>query len=101
MTRLLFPEAYGLVAAASAPIVGLTLISDFGIHALIVQSPRGDQDDFLRSAWVFQFWRGICDLAGTCTVLRAHLHPFNSWAIPDRQRLRRSIIPADYSCHGT
>jgi O-antigen/teichoic acid export membrane protein len=59
MTRLLFPEAYGLVAAASAPIVGLTLISDFGIHALIVQSPRGDQDDFLRSAWVFQFWRGI------------------------------------------
>ena len=59
MIRLLFPEAYGLVAAASAPIVGLTLISDFGIHALIVQSPRGDQDDFLRSAWVFQFWRGI------------------------------------------
>ena len=101
MTRLLFPEAYGLVAAASAPIVGLTLISDFGIHALIVQSPRGDQDDFLTFSLGISVLAWNRDLAGTCTILRAHLHPFNSWAIPDRQRLRRPIIPAGYSCDGT
>jgi O-antigen/teichoic acid export membrane protein len=59
MTRLLFPEAFGVIAAATAPIVGLTLISDFGIRPVIVQSSRGDQDNFLRSAWVFQLWRGI------------------------------------------
>ena len=59
MTRLLFPEAYGLVAAASAPIVGLTLISDFGIHALIVQSSAGRSGRFPSFGLGIQFWRGI------------------------------------------
>jgi O-antigen/teichoic acid export membrane protein len=59
MTRLLFPAAYGVVAAATAIIVGLGLISDFGVRAVIIQSPRGDNDDFLRSTWVFQGSRGI------------------------------------------
>jgi len=59
MTRLLFPEAFGIVAAAAAPIVGLALISDFGVNAVIVQSRRGEDDDFLRSAWVFQLLRGL------------------------------------------
>jgi O-antigen/teichoic acid export membrane protein len=59
MTRLLFPAAYGVVAAATAIIVGLGLISDFGIRAVIIQSPRGGDDDFLRSTWVFQGARGF------------------------------------------
>jgi len=59
MTRLLFPEAFGIVAAAAAPIVGLALVSDFGVNTVIVQSRRGEDDDFLRSAWVFQLLRGL------------------------------------------
>jgi O-antigen/teichoic acid export membrane protein len=59
MTRLLFPAAYGVVAAASTIIAGLALMSDFGVRALIVQSSHGDNDDFLRSTWVFQGSRGI------------------------------------------
>jgi O-antigen/teichoic acid export membrane protein len=59
MTRLLFPEAFGVIGTATALIVGLGLISDFGIRAVIIQSPRGNQDDFLRSAWAFQLLRGI------------------------------------------
>jgi O-antigen/teichoic acid export membrane protein len=61
LTRLLFPQAFGAIAASMALISGLVLISDFGVSAVIVQSPRGDQVGFLRSAWVFQLWR--------CTVL--------------------------------
>lgn len=59
MTRLLFPSAFGVIAAATAIIVGLGLISDFGVHAVIIQSSRGEDDHFLRSAWVFQGSRGI------------------------------------------
>src|SRR5690349_721466 len=72
MTRLLFPEAFGLVAAATAPIVGLALISDFGIHAVVVQSPRGEEEEFLRSAWTFQLTRGVLvwvALVGLCVLL--------------------------------
>ena len=61
LTRLLFPEAFGVIAAATALISGLVLVSDFGVAAVIIQSPRGEQVGFLRSAWVFQLWR--------CTVL--------------------------------
>jgi O-antigen/teichoic acid export membrane protein len=72
LTRLLFPEAFGAIAAAMALISGLVLISDFGVSVVVVQSPRGDQVGFLRSAWVFQLWR--CTvlwmvLAAVCAVL--------------------------------
>jgi O-antigen/teichoic acid export membrane protein len=72
LTRLLFPEAFGAVAAATALITGLVLISDFGLVAVVVQSPRGDQIDFLRSAWVFQLLRSIVlwiVLVGFCALL--------------------------------
>ena len=59
LTRLLFPEVFGTVAAAWALIAGLVLISDFGIRPVIIQSPRGDETAFLQSAWVFQLVRGF------------------------------------------
>jgi O-antigen/teichoic acid export membrane protein len=59
LAQLLFPEAFGLVAASSSIIVGLALFSDFGIRAVIIQSARGESVDFLCSAWVFQILRGI------------------------------------------
>ena len=59
MTRLLFPDAFGVVAAATALIVGLQLLSDFGVRAVIIQSPHGEDSEFLRSAWTFQFSRGV------------------------------------------
>lgn len=59
LTRLLFPEAFGLIALASSLIAGLALISDFGIRTVVIQSSRGDDDGFLRSAWTLQIWRGL------------------------------------------
>jgi O-antigen/teichoic acid export membrane protein len=59
LTRLLFPEAFGAVAAASALIAGLNLVSDFGVSTIIIQSSRGDLDGFLRTAWTFLFWRSL------------------------------------------
>jgi O-antigen/teichoic acid export membrane protein len=72
LTRLLFPEAFGVVAVATALIVGLSLTSDFGVRAVVVQSSRGDRVGFLRSAWVFQLWRGIAVwiiLLGLCALI--------------------------------
>jgi O-antigen/teichoic acid export membrane protein len=72
LTRLLFPEAFGLVAASSSLVVGLALVSDLGIRSMIVQSAQGEEDDFLRTAWVFQISRGIAlwlILILICTVV--------------------------------
>ncbi|MGX4770519.1 oligosaccharide flippase family protein [Bradyrhizobium guangdongense] len=58
ITRLLFPEAFGLMAAATALIVSLALISDVGVRAFVIQSERGEDTSFLHSAWTFQCVRG-------------------------------------------
>ena len=58
LTRLLFPEAFGLMALLSVVTVGLTLFSDVGIAPSIAQSKRGDDPDFLNTAWTIQVIRG-------------------------------------------
>src|SRR5206468_666639 len=59
MTRLLFPEAFGLVTAAVSLIVGIALVSDVGIRTIIMRSPHGESDSFLRFAWTLQAIRGF------------------------------------------
>lgn len=59
LTRLLFPEAFGLMALISLVTVGLMLFSDVGIAPSIAQSKRGDDPDFLNTAWSIQVLRGI------------------------------------------
>ncbi|APG48204.1 oligosaccharide flippase family protein [Phaeobacter porticola] len=59
MTRLLFPEAFGLMALVSVVTTGLALFSDMGIGPSIAQSQRGDDPDFLDTAWSVQVVRGF------------------------------------------
>lgn len=59
LTRILFPEAFGLMALVNVVIVGLSMFSDVGIGPAISQSRRGDDPDFLDTAFTIQFLRGI------------------------------------------
>jgi O-antigen/teichoic acid export membrane protein len=58
LTRLLFPEAFGLMALITTVTVGLMLFSDIGISPAIAQSKRGDDPAFLDTAWTIQVLRG-------------------------------------------
>lgn len=58
LTRLLFPEAFGLMALISVITVGLMLFSDVGIAPSIARSKRGDDPAFLNTAWSIQVMRG-------------------------------------------
>lgn len=59
LTRILFPEAFGLMALVSVVGVGLSLLSDTGVRPSIVQNARGDDPDFLNTAWTVQVIRGM------------------------------------------
>ena len=59
LTRILFPEAFGLMALVTVITVGLTLFSDVGIAPSISQSRRGDDPPFLDTAWTIQVGRGV------------------------------------------
>lgn len=58
LTRLLFPEAFGMMALVMAYLSAMTMVSDAGINASILQNRRGDEPRFLDTAWTIQVIRG-------------------------------------------
>jgi len=59
LTRLLAPEAFGVMSIVYLVINGLTLISDVGIRPAIVRHERGDDPAFLDTAWTLSVLRGL------------------------------------------
>ncbi|MFY0597548.1 MAG: oligosaccharide flippase family protein [Cognatishimia sp.] len=59
LTRILFPEAFGLMALVYVFMQGLNNFSDVGVTPAIMQSKRGDDPDFLNTAWTMQIIRGF------------------------------------------
>lgn len=68
LARLLFPEAFGIMALVSVVTVGLMMFSDVGIGPAIAQSKRGDDQRFLDTAWTIQVIRGFLLWAGACLL---------------------------------
>ena len=58
LTRLLFPEAFGLMALVQVVLAGVGLATTFGLQASVIQDPRGDDPDFLNTAWTINAIRG-------------------------------------------
>ncbi len=58
LTRILFPEAFGMMALVTVVTTGLMLFSDVGIGPAILQNKRGDDPEFLDTAWTIQVIRG-------------------------------------------
>lgn len=58
LTRILFPEAFGVMALVTVVTTGLMLFSDVGIGPAILQNKRGDDPEFLDTAWTIQVIRG-------------------------------------------
>ncbi len=68
MTRLLFPEAYGLMTLVWAVLYGLQMLSDVGLVAAIIRDKRGDDPDFLNTAWTVNVIRGAVLWVAACLV---------------------------------
>jgi len=68
LARILFPEAFGLMAIASVFLLGISMFSDMGIHPAIIQSKRGREQEFLETAWTIKVIRGFCICAASCVL---------------------------------
>ncbi len=58
LTRLLYPEAFGLLSLVMTFLQGLQMFSDVGIGLSVVQNERGEEPRFLNSVWTLQIIRG-------------------------------------------
>jgi O-antigen/teichoic acid export membrane protein len=68
LTRLLFPEAFGMMAIVQALIYGVTMLTDVGIGPSIVQKASGNDPNFLNTAWTVQIVRGFLAWGGLCAL---------------------------------
>ena len=72
--RLLYPDAFGLMAIVNSFIVGLSMFSDIGIGQNVVRHERGEEPVFLNTIWTVQVFRGLTlmllAIAGAIPVAR-------------------------------
>ncbi|KAA3606617.1 MAG: hypothetical protein DWQ06_01010 [Calditrichaeota bacterium] len=59
LTRILFPEAFGLMASATIILQMIQLVSDTGIRTALIQNPRGNEPEYLNSALIISLVRGV------------------------------------------
>jgi len=75
MTRLLFPEAFGMMGIVNSVISGLSMFSDVGLKPSIVQNKRGEDPIFLRTVWTLQIFRGV----GLAILAGILAYPISVW----------------------
>ena len=51
LTRLLMPEAFGLMAVAISVNIWAVMLTDIGIGSSVIRSPNSEKPEFLRTAW--------------------------------------------------
>jgi O-antigen/teichoic acid export membrane protein len=59
LTRLLHPQAFGMMTLVNSVYVSLQLMSDVGLRYNIVRHPRGADQAFIDTVWTVQVLRGI------------------------------------------
>ncbi|HLO48783.1 MAG TPA: oligosaccharide flippase family protein [Kamptonema sp.] len=86
LTRLLEPKLFGFIALVYVFITGLHLFSDIGIGLSVIQNKRGDEPDFLNTAWTLQVVRGFglwfCCFLIAWPVANFYEKPSLIWLIP-------------------
>ena len=86
LTRLLFPEAFGLMALVSVFMQGLGMFTDIGLGPSIIQNKRGDDPNFLNTAWTIQIVRGgflwVCSCLIAVPAARFFNQPMLAYLIP-------------------
>jgi len=65
LTRILYPEAYGVIAALSSIVFAIEMFSDLGILALMIRHEKGDDPTYINTMWTVRLIRGCTN----CVIL--------------------------------
>jgi O-antigen/teichoic acid export membrane protein len=83
--RLLFEEAFGVMALVTVFLTGLQMFSDVGIGPSLIQNKREDRA-FINTAWSLQVLRGVAiwviSLAAAHPIALFYGQPELAWLIP-------------------
>jgi O-antigen/teichoic acid export membrane protein len=68
LTWLLVPEIFGVMGLVQVLVTALNMFSDAGLNAGVVYHKRGDDPDFVDTAWTMQVFRGGLLWLATCVI---------------------------------
>ena len=63
LTRILRPDAYGIITILMSISFTLAMLSDIGTATSIVRAPNGDSPHYLNTAWTLRFGRAVMNAA--------------------------------------
>ena len=88
MTRLLFPEAFGLMLIVNLVLTALAMLSDLGIRGAIIVKHGELEDRYIHTAWTMSVVRGM--LLGALALLLAY--PISQFYQQDQLFLLMAIV---------
>ncbi len=94
MTRLLAPDAFGIMAIAMTVQAIVSLCADTGLRQAIIQSPNGGTVSFLNTAWTLEILRS-CFIWATCLLIAIGLFAAGSFGwLPPGSVYSTPVLPA-------
>jgi lipopolysaccharide exporter len=63
LTRILLPDAYGIITILLSISFTLVMLSDVGTYTSVVRAPNGDSPAYLNTAWTIRFVRSSLNAA--------------------------------------
>ncbi|MBA3597207.1 MAG: oligosaccharide flippase family protein [Methylibium sp.] len=102
LTRLLFPEVFGLMAIIQAVMMGVAMLSDIGVTQSIIRSNRAHDERFMNTAWTIQIAKGVFMWLVLCLIAAplaaAYDEPLLAWMLPVAGLA--AVISGFYSTNG-
>ena len=102
LARLLFPEAFGIMAIAAAIHVGVVMLTDVGIGQSIIVHQDGGDELFLDTAWILQIIKGVLItvmlILGSGWAADFYDDPFYVFKIRSTHSLSSLWFVQDYCC---
>ena len=94
LTRLLTPDAFGIMAMAMVVQGIISLCSDIGLQQTIIQSRNAGNPSFLNTAWTLSIFRNFL-IWSTCAIIALGLHFAGLWGwLPLGSVYANPILPA-------
>jgi lipopolysaccharide exporter len=87
LTRILLPDAYGIITILMSVSFTLAMLSDVGTYTSIVRAPNGDSPIYLNTAWTIRFVRSILNAAIMFVATPFLVHLFGTPALSSPLRV--------------
>lgn len=80
LTRILYPEAYGLVTVVASIVFAIEMLSDIGVATLMVRHADAESDAYLTTLWTLRLIRSAVN---ACIVFFAASHLAGIYGMPE------------------